>query len=285
MEAFHTALSGEDAGLVSGLTWVSPEALGALVGASAEDMEVSLVAVARAINLDFLFIPADQPWSIGAVGLLHEADVAVVWTVSGVFGRMASKVGWPEALRMTAGNPAALTGALAEALHGTLAEMREGFSAGVDAVLVADDLAGATGPLVAPDFALDALLPCYHHAALAAAGAGVPALFHSDGDIRVLMPALARAGFAGIHLAGLTADALVTSHAAARSEGLIVLGGIDAASLAHGARRAGSQAAHLAHGGGMLVCDDGGITTAEEVTAFAAALLVARDVHDAERSV
>ena len=153
-----------------------------------------------------------------------------------------------------------------------------------DAVLIADDLAGATGPLVSPDFALDALVPCYRSLAREAQAHDVPAIFHSDGDVRTLLPALKRGGFAAVHLAGLSVGPFVASHAVARGTGLVVLGGVEAAALGTGARRLGAQAGSLALAGGMLVCDDGGITSADEVAAYASALDAARETYAAASS-
>jgi uroporphyrinogen decarboxylase len=229
-------------------------------------------------------VPANESWAPEAVRELHERGIAAVWTVAGVFGRAAESVGWTDALRMTAAEPGALAVLLGEALHDSLDEARTGRSARADAVLVADDLAGATGPLVSPDFALDALLPCYRAVAREAAEHHVPAIFHSDGDVRALLPALARAGFSAVHLAGLATEPFAASYAAARSAGLVVLGGVEAAALMSGARRLGAHAGSLALSGGMLVCDDGGITAAEEVAAYASALEAARDAYAAGSS-
>ena len=48
------------------------------------------------------------------------------------------------------------------------------------------------GPLVSPDYALEALMPCYRRLAEEARKHGLLPTFHSDGDIRTLVPALAR---------------------------------------------------------------------------------------------
>lgn len=280
--AVPAALAGRDPGFVCGLTWLSAAVVSELVDedgitAPAE----ALASIAVAAGVDFVFVPASESWAADAVGILAASDIATMWSVTGVFGRVALKVGWAEALRMTAAQPGTLAGALAEALHDALVEARAGISAGVDAILVADDLSGATGPLVAPDYSLDALVPCYRRMAHTASEAGLPAAFHSDGDVRVLMPTLARAGFSAIHLAGIPEEAWVASYAAARGEGLAVLGGIEAMSVAHGVRRAGERAGRFALADGLLVCDDGGITTAEEVVALTAAIDVAREVYAA----
>ena len=275
------ALSGDDSALACGISWVPEGALAALLaGTTTEGPADSLATVARALSLDVAFVPSEMPWARAAAARLGEADTAVVWAVAGVLGRAGARLGWTEAIRLSAANPTALTIALDEALHDTLVEVRAGIAAGADTILIADELSGASGPLVSPDYALDALMPCYHRCAGEINSEGVPALFHSDGDVRALMPALSRAGFAAIHLGGLSPEPFLASFASARSAGLIVLGGIEAAALIGGARRTGEHAAAAALAGGLVVCDDGGMTTAEELTAFASAIDAARAAYE-----
>jgi hypothetical protein len=287
-ENASVALAGHPGGFVCGLTWIPADVLVAIARGSGDAGSIgpaeALATLATAAEADFAFVPAGETWSLDAVESLVAADISAVWTVSGVLGRVAQDIGWTQALRLTVSQPGQLAGSLAEALNEAVIDARVGLAAGADALLVADDLAGATGPLVSPDFALDALLPCYHHIAIAVATEGIPSVFHSDGDVRALMPALARAGFSAVHLAGIAEDGWNASYAAARSEGLAVLGGIEAMSVEHGVRRVGERAGRFALADGLLVCDDGGITTAEEVVAVTAALDVAREVHAAGSS-
>jgi hypothetical protein len=272
------ALRGEDSGFVAGISWLPAEALRALVfGTGADGPAESLAVVVRALELDFAFVPADEPWARDAVDSLHDAGVAPLWSSAGVLGRLGDSLGWTETLRLTATEPGALAAPLAEALHDALDSARAGIAAGADAIVIADDLAGATGPLVSPDFALDALVPCYHALAAEVTSRGIPAVFHSDGDIRALLPALARAGFSAVHLGGLGGDPFSSAYTVARSSGLVVLGGIEAARLLEGARHAGVRAGSMALAGGMIVCDDGGLTTAEEVAAYATAVDAGRE--------
>jgi len=280
-DAALAALSGDDSVLACGISWVPEGALAALLtGTTTEGPAESLATMVRALVLDVAFVSAEMVWATDTVIRLREADTAVVWAVGGVLGRAGARLGWTEAIRLSASNPKALTIALDEALHDTLVEVRAGIAAGADAILVADELSSASGPLVSPDYALDALMPCYHRCAGEINAAGVPALFHSDGDVRALMPALVRAGFAAIHLGGLSPEPFLASLSAARSAGLVVLGGIEAAALIGGARRAGEHAAAAALLGGLVVCDDGGMTTAEELTAFASAIDAARAAYE-----
>jgi hypothetical protein len=267
---FMAAIYGEATGLVAGVSWVPAEALIGLVGS---------------LQLDFGFVPAEQARAAETAEQLHALDAAAVWTVSGVFGRVAASLGWSEALRMSVGEPGAMAGHLAEALHEALVAARSGVAAGADVVLVADDLAGASGPLVSPDYALDALIPCYRAIATEALEKGLSVAFHSDGDIRTLMPALARAGFSAVHLAGIPADGVSVAVAAARDAGMAAIGGIAAATVVDEPVAGGRRAAELAVGSGLLVCDDGGLVTGQDLAAFGLAIQAAREAfaEDPER--
>lgn len=272
------AMRGEATGLVAGISWLPASALAALtedtaVNGSAE----SLAVLVRALELDFAFVPAEQPWAAEAVERLHDAGAVAVWATAGVLGRLGDRMGWTAALRLTAGDPGTLAAPLAEVLHDVLGSVRAGVAAGADAVVLADDLAGAVGPLVSPDFALDALVPCYHSVAAEAGARGIPAVFHSDGDIRVLLPALARAGFSALHAGSLSGEAFAATLVSARAAGMTVLGGIEAAQLTSGARHSGVEVGTMALAGGLIMCDDGGLTTAVEVTAYATAIEAGRE--------
>jgi hypothetical protein len=274
----RAALFGESAGLLVGITWLPEPALQAVeFGTPSAGPADALATLAAALELDFAFVPSSERWAAEAVDGLHEQGVAAIWAVPGVFGRVGEQVGWSEMLRLTAAEPGGLAVHLGEALHEALDDVRAGVQARAEAILVADDVAGATGFLVSPDFVLDALVPCYRSLAREAAAHGLPAIFHSDGDIRTLYPALKKAGYSAVHLAGLAAPALEMPFASARAEGLVVLGGVESAAIMSGARLLGEHAGRLALTGGLLVCDDGGLTSPEEIAAYAAALEAARD--------
>ena len=264
--------------LATAMTWVPGHALRALTWESGFESEPeSLEAVARAFSLDLVFVPAREAWAPEAVARLVDADIVAGWIVDGVLTRVAAERGWSEVLAESAARPGELAYAFDEALHECLDEARDGLASGARALLCADELAGAAGWLVSPDFALDALLPCYRR--IAAEWVESMAVFHSDGDIRALMPALAEAGFGGIHLSpGGTASvsALVE---AARAVGLCPLGGIGTqAMFAEGARAQGTRVAELAQSGVLIAADDGGLSRGEEVAAFGAALSAARSI-------
>lgn len=273
-------LRGERSGVATALTWVPAAALRALTFESGiERLGEALEAVATAFGVDMVFVPGEEPWAEEAVARLLDADIAAVWAVSGVVGRAGERLGWVEALRLSAADPAALAYVLDDALHHALVDVRAGVGAGAHAIVVADDLAGADGWLVSPDYALEALVPCYHQIASEVRAAGLPAIFHSDGDVRALYPAIARAGFSAVHVGGHGRLGVASVIAAARAAALVPIGGIEAAGLfAHGARHTGASAAALAVGGSIIISDDGGVTTAEDAAALGVALEAARKV-------
>jgi hypothetical protein len=260
-EALRLALDRRAPGLVAGVSWLPAHAESTFVEATA---------------VDFAFVHADMTGARDAVAQLQARDVAAVWAVAGPLGRLAGELGWVEVIRSSAGEPGSLAAPLAEALHAALESARAGLSTGADVVLVADDLAGSAGPLVSPDFALDALMPCYATIAHQVLADGVPAAFHSDGDVRPVLPALGRAGFSAVHAGGLADEPLLAEVRAARASGLQVIGGITSAWLADDPVERGTHAGQLARKHGLIVCDDGGLTTPDELAAYALALDAAR---------
>lgn len=257
------------------LTWAPAEALRTLTWQEADaDPAETLAAVATALELDAVVVSAHEPWAADAVEWLAKADVAAVWAVEGLLGRVARRMGWTDALKRSASEPGVLAAPIAEALHDALDATRAGVSAGAHALLVADELASETGWLLSPDFALEVLVPGYRQ--LAWVGSW-PAGFHSDGDIRALYPALKAAGYSAVHVATSGSAATSAAFAAARSHGLVPMGGIEARALfAEGARSTGSTANLLAAGGPAIICDDGGMTSGEELAAYSTALDAAR---------
>jgi len=257
------------------LSWVPIEAIRCLARQQADaDPAEALAAVAVAMQLDLVFVPACEPWAQDAVRLLRHADIAAAWAVSGVLGRIAERSNLADVLMRSATEPGALAFALSEVLHDALVEVRAGVAVRADAVVVADDLAGPAGWLVAPDFALEALVPCYRQIT---GEVMVPTVFHSDGDVRALYPALAGAGFSAVHVALSGEAAIERCVNAARDAGLAPVGGVEAVALHElGATTVGAHALRLAQGGPLVVCDDGGMTSAEQLAAYATTLALVR---------
>lgn len=273
-------LRGESAGLAYGLTWIPEDVLLAVGESSGVDRPPdALVAVALAYDLDLVCVQGEADWAKDAVAALSDHSVESCWITEGVLGRVAARIGWSKALELSASEPGELAVMLDEALHDALSNVRRARTAGARVLLIADELAGASGWLVSPDFVLEALMPCYRRIAGEWRTEGSALAFHSDGDIRALLGPLKKAGMDSIHFGSPGTSSLEASVTAARAVGLCPMGGVDVRGLAeHGARRSGEQVARLAHVGGMVIADDGGMTGVEELAAYGAALDAARQL-------
>jgi hypothetical protein len=281
---FTRALAGEHVEPpVTGVTFVDPRVLGDASGVASgcddADTPEGRAAIARLLarvcgaeRLDFAFVPSWAPRAREAAFSLATAGVAVAWVVHGVFWPALEALGVAEGLRAVASDPRAFVRPLDEAMVRAAGAAAAG-GAGVAAVVVADDLAGSAGPLLSPAFLKAQVFPRLGRIANAARTRGVPAVLHSDGDVRSLMEAAALAGFVAVHGDG-GASGRLESLAAARLAGVALIGGIPTAALDDGSAAAavGERARRLACEGGLLVADDGGITTVRQASALLAAL-------------
>lgn len=261
-----------------GLTFVPHQALGPVVGGvrgPVEDLSEACVS----LGASFAFVPAEEPWAADAVDALVDADVAPLWSVSGPLWPVIESWGEIEGLRATLTDPERVGESIEARLDGVLQQVADGARAGVRAIVLAEDLAGTSGPLIAPDFAIAELLPRYARLVQAAGALGLPCVLHSDGDVRPLLHAIARAGFVAVHAGGgLDFERFDRLFWAAREAGLAVIGGLLTGELGNPARAEaiGSTIGVVARAGGLLVADDGGITTRDEVRHLALALTAAR---------
>ncbi|MDO8880890.1 MAG: uroporphyrinogen decarboxylase family protein [Coriobacteriia bacterium] len=263
-----------------GLTFVPAEALGPVIGASHGPVP-DLVEACDVLRASFAFVPAGELWAETAAAGLADAAVAPMWTLSGPLWPVIEARGPLEGLRETLTRPEQIGSELDPRLDTLVAEVARGAEAGARAIVLAEDLAGTDGPLVAPDFAIAELLPRYARIVDTARALGLPAIFHSDGDIRPLLPAIARAGFVAVHAGGgLGVPAFDRLFWAAREAGLAVIGGLLTGELGNPARAEalGSMIGVLARAGGLFVADDGGMTSEREVAGLVTALAAARDV-------
>jgi len=262
-----------------GLTFVAPDALQDLASGATSPPE-TLVAACTALDAAFAFVPGWEPWAPDAVTALRAAGVAVFWAVEGPLWPVLEGRGLQEGLRATLTQPDDIALEMRDGVERVIADVHRGLVLGVSAILIAEDLAGSVGPLVAPDFAIDVLVPMLAQVVGIADGYGSPTLLHSDGQIRWLLPSVKRAGFAGVHAGGgLSFDGFDRLFWAAHALELGVVGGLQTAELLSGSTRAevlGSRVGLLARAGGLLVADDGGITTPGEVQALKLALVAAR---------
>jgi uroporphyrinogen decarboxylase len=105
-----------------------------------------------------------------------------------------------------------------------IAMYQKAISLGAEVVIIGDDAASRSGPMIAPGLWREMVLP-YHRRIVDALN--VPVIWHSDGNIEPLLPMAVEAGFAGVH--GLEPAAGIDLGRVKRAFGerLVLIGNID----------------------------------------------------------
>lgn len=99
---------------------------------------------------------------------------------------------------------------------------------GAEVVILGDDAASGSGPMISPKMWREIMLP-YHRRIVDELDA--PVIWHSDGNIEALLPMAIEAGFVGVH--GLEPSAGMDLSAIKRDFGddLVLVGNIDVGAL------------------------------------------------------
>lgn len=105
-----------------------------------------------------------------------------------------------------------------------IAQFQRAVSLGAEVIVVGDDAAHREGPMISPRMWRELVLPCHRRLVEAL---DVPVIWHSDGDVRSLLPMAVEAGFAGFH--GLEPPAGIDLAAVKASLGrdLVLIGNVD----------------------------------------------------------
>ena len=259
------ALSGRGTSRpLAGVSWL-PEDLLAQLAPGLPGPARRLARVAADAGLDFAFVPADAPWAPDAARALDDEGVAAVWAVPGPLWPVLERRGIARALPLTARRPEALTDELVVELARLAEDVRRGLACGVAAVVVAEDLASDSGPLVSPDYAISHAIPALAEAVAITQDSGAAAVFHSDGDTRPLLDAVLQTGFTAVHVGGgLHEDRASMLADELTRRGLTMVGGLPGLLLEKGGGPAARRASGLvtaARAGTIVVCDDGGLVT------------------------
>ena len=109
-----------------------------------------------------------------------------------------------------------------------IAQFQRAVSLGAEVIVMGDDAAHRDAPMISPRLWRTLVLP--HHRRIVAA-LPVPVIWHSDGDVRSLLPMAVEAGFAGFH--GLEPAAGLQLDEAKQRFGrqLVLIGNVDVAVL------------------------------------------------------
>lgn len=266
--------------LRTALTWVTDEALLGFTGVG--EPIAAHVATARTLGVDIVFVDAGAPDSLERAAALAGSGRRVAWAVPGPLSRVERESGFSETLMATAREPGALAFRLDEALHEALDDVRRGVQAAAELFVVADDVASGGGWLVSPDFALEVLMRTYRRLASEISASSGAAIFHSDGDVRALYPALAHAGFAGVHIAGVDHIAVGVMAAAASDAGLLSMGGVAAVELARCGVAEIVELITSSSARPAIICDDGGIADAAGLATYSDVLAALQDTSSPE---
>lgn len=216
----------------------------------------------------FTFVSLLDPAAADKIAALETAGVAPFVSVDGPLGALAKEFGWVEALTMTEIRGGET--AFAEAAEKCLADVFLAGALGARGIVVGDDLAGGSEPLVSPHFVRRVLIPTYSRMAENAQAMGLPALFHSDGDVTGFYSDLAEAGFSGVHVAiGHDLGEVERAFDEAYEAELVPVGGVPAALLSEADECTVARLVEFV-GGLMdscvcLVADDGGIATTADL--------------------
>lgn len=256
-------LRGRVTGITCGVTWVAQELCDEVCGLGAATSPAdAVVGFAQWVGADLAFVPATAPWADEAVVALRAAGIASGWAVSGPLTRLADDAGWSRTLAAAARSREQLVAEAVLHLPHVVADVERGVSLGADCVVLADDLAGESGWLFGPEVAGDLVrraVPSVVRAAL-----GTPVLFHSDGDVASLFPEFAELGVVAIHLASPRACDPEAVLSAATAAGLRVLWGVRPPLGGVEVRSDRAGVLERARAGVIMLCDDGGMTSAAD---------------------
>lgn len=244
-------------------------------------------AACERLNLDFVFLPAGKPWAKDAIEHIILAGTAPFWVVSGSFGTVASRDGWIGAIRATESNPLMIVDRMDAVMPDLTEQMHRGVQLGAAAIVIAEDVAGASGPLLAPDFVLRELVPRVGRLAAVAHHHSIATVFHSDGDVRFALPTLKQQGFSAVHPGGLSHSGFEDFTREAALLDFAVIGGIDGEALRSqdfSPQTMRDRLLALTRRGKVLPADDGGMTGAEELANFEIFLHAWRAIQEDEEA-
>ena len=112
-----------------------------------------------------------------------------------------------------------------------IAMFREAVSLGAEVLVLGDDAGHKQGPMISPGMWREFVLP-YHRRIVEAAP--VPVIWHSDGNVKALLPMAVEAGFAGFHGLEPAAGMDLAAIKAEFGQDLALIGNVDVQILCSG---------------------------------------------------
>lgn len=243
-----------------------------------EDSLQAHVQLCRELEMDLLSLPTDVPNQIQANYRRFNMDeIGEAVATSGLFtcavvdGPLQRSAERPGDISSLAARPNDSRSARLREMASTIEEVIAAVAEeGVNAVVIADDIAYLRSTYASPQTLREHLFPLYTKMIDRIHGRGAYALFHSDGNIALLIPDLIACGFDG--LAGCEPECLdLASLKNAYGAQITFMTGIRAELLEPGsptlAQGEGflTEARALAQGGGFVLCSACGVNSREAV--------------------
>ncbi len=172
-------------------------------GAAGDDEATRLAEAARLLGLDLVGVDlnrggAREALAEGALRRLASEFFSVA-CINGPFTRLVARLGFREAMLVLKTHPdllAQAASALAREMDDLLPDLaRNGFRG----IAVTDDIAGAQGPFFSPRSFGELLGPSYAALCGRLHREKISAFYHSDGQMRSIVPYLLDAGFDCLH--------------------------------------------------------------------------------------
>lgn len=193
-----------------------------------------------------------------------ENRLPVIKKIDGPWTRLCSDTSWKEALALSV-DCLSFSSALETYSEDILREIMQLESD--ERCVIADDICSGAGWLLEPETVHASLMPLYkkyvgtHDRTLG---------YHSDGNISELFPDFEALGFQFVHLASINYVDLPKIAHFAQSHALVPYGGISTETISQGplSMNLREMIAGLVEDQGLVVCDDAGLSTPEQLDAF-----------------
>lgn len=182
--------------LLRGEIWVNP---GILAAAGHGRGPAGQIAFAVSNGADLCFFPAEEtregPGLRGWTAEAHEAGLDCGVVLDGPFQRLAAERPLLKLLAGIGRDPEGFAAELARQMEALFAAADRLATAGVDVLLLTDDVAHAGGLYFSPDLVRRLLIPRYRELMGRFGAEGLHWGWHSDGRVTPILPDLAAAGF------------------------------------------------------------------------------------------
>lgn len=158
----------------------------------------SLEAILAYLDADLVTLPINEQLNDSVWNYWQQQDHFVFGLLQGPFTSMLQRIGWQEISYLIVKNPGETRKMMDGFLQKSLLIAERAVTAGCEGIILADDLAGTRGMLIAPDYLREhyfTLLSDFLHKINSR---DIPFIFHSDGNILDIVPMLKGTGFWGI---------------------------------------------------------------------------------------